>query len=96
MALPLIGSVGRLIMRNKKARQALTGLVGAGAGYLGYKKATTSTKPKTKGVKRSMRFNTKGTHEKEIESHKAFNKKMREGHKKYGIKVNKKGRASLR
>tara|TARA_R100001510_G_scaffold21688_2_gene19006 strand:+ start:1752 stop:2036 length:285 start_codon:yes stop_codon:yes gene_type:complete len=94
MALPLIGTVGRLIMRNKNARKALAGMAGAGLGYLGLKKST--AKPKTKGVKRSMRMKTAGTHEKEVDSHKAFNKRMRETHKKYGIKPKKLGRASLR
>ena len=62
MALPLIGTVGRIISRNKNARKALAGVAGSVAGYFGYKKAT--AKPKTKGVKRSMRMKTAGTHEK--------------------------------
>ena len=95
MALPLIGTVGRLIARNKNARKALAGMVGGGAGYLGFKAAQPKA-PKLKGVKRSMRMKTAGTFEKEVDSHKAFNKRMRETHKKYGIKPKKLGRASLK
>jgi len=94
MVLPLIGRVGQTILRNRKARQVLSGLADGALGFLGTKLAKPKAQPK--GVKRSMRFNTKGTFEKEIDSHKEFNRRMREGHKKRGIKVNKRGRASLR
>ena len=54
MALPII----RAVLKNKKARQALTAGLGAVAGYFGVKKATKAKGPKPKkAVKRSMRWN---------------------------------------
>tara|TARA_R100001509_G_scaffold159660_1_gene126410 strand:+ start:901 stop:1206 length:306 start_codon:yes stop_codon:yes gene_type:complete len=96
--IPMIGSVGRLIMKNKKARQALAGMAGGALGFLGGRMAKPKA-PKQKAVKRSMRFNkdlATTTEARATGKMAEFNRKMREGHKKRGIKVNKRGRASLR
>ena len=86
----------RKLIGSKKFRTAVAGGAAGLAGYFGTKKAP--AKKKT-AVKRSMRFNKdkKTTVEARSTGKMAeFNRKMREGHKKRGIKVNKKGRASLR
>ena len=86
----------RQLMRSKKFRNAVAGGAAALTGYFATKKTPA---PAKKAVKRSMRFNkdlATTTEAKATGKMAEFNRKMREGLKKRGIKVNKKGRASLR
>ena len=88
----------RQLMRSKKFRNAVAGGAAALTGYFATKK-TPAPAPAKKAVKRSMRFNkdlATTTEAKATGKMAEFNRKMREGLKKRGIKVNKKGRASLR
>ena len=87
----------RQLMRSKKFRNAVAGGAAALTGYFATKKSPAPAKKKA--VKRSMRFNkdlATTTEAKATGKMAEFNRKMREGLKKRGIKVNKKGRASLR
>ena len=94
MAVPVLL---RQLIKSKKFRSAVAGGAAGLAGYFATKKSPAPAKKKA--VKRSMRFNkdlATTTEAKATGKMAEFNRKMREGLKKRGIKVNKKGRASLR